>query len=137
MKKAKLKYAELRIDPFKRWLTIGIGDDVHLTANELAKLDRLDAGFPPSAGGRACFATVPEDDGFLRLYMAFNPELRAEEIAHECFHAVVFLSSADHRGDAITEASTDCWAYAFEKLFSDVMREYQNLGGKITLPPKK
>jgi len=128
--KKRLKFREVRVNPFKVWIQIAIGDDVHLTANELAKVCGTESSFPPSKYGKACFATIPIDDNLWK-FITIQPCVFIEEIAHECFHAIVHLSGPDGRCDPITMESNECYAYIFENLFKDVLIAYKQLGGKI------
>jgi hypothetical protein len=129
-RKAGLKFAEVKVSPFKVWIQIAIGKDVHLVANELAKKCKVECNFQPSPQSQACFSVVPGGDNLWK-FITLKPSLHVAEIAHEVFHAVVHLSGPDGRGDAITESSQECWAYTFENLFGNVLLAYKDLGGRI------
>jgi hypothetical protein len=129
-RKPRLRFVEIRVHPFKTWIQVAVGKDVYLTGNALAKKCGAQADFPPSPEGQACFITVPDDDNMWKFITA-KPRVKVEELAHECFHAVVFLSSPEGRGDPITMASQECWAYTFENLLGNVLIAYKRLGGKI------
>lgn len=137
MKKPKVKFAEVNVTPFRQFVVVAIGEDVYGTIDRLSEqISPGDHSHASSPTTTASFAILETENGDYKL-MVFKPCVTAESIAHECFHAIVYLAGSARVGDPITEGSDESWAYIFERLFGNVMWQYQNLGGKIKLPPKK
>lgn len=129
-KNFRIKFDEVMVQPFKTWIQVAIGEDVHIAANELAKVCGIEAAFPGNLRSRACYTVIPADDNTWK-FITIQPSIRVEEIVHECFHVIVHLSSPDGRGDPITEASNECYAYTLEALVKDVLKAYKRLGGRL------